>query len=32
MQRQRMDLWAQRGKETVGQIGRVALTYTHYYV
>jgi len=29
-QTQRMDLWAQSGKERVGQIGKVALKYTHY--
>ena len=27
-----MGLWTQRGKERVGQIERVALTYIHYYM
>ena len=31
-QTQRMDLWTQQGKERVGQIERVALTYTHYHM
>ena len=31
-QTQRMDLWTQQGKERVGQIERVALTYIHYHV
>ena len=31
-QMERMDLWIQQGKERVGQIERVALTYIHYHV
>ena len=31
-QMQRTDLWTQGGKERVGQIERVALTYIHYFV
>ena len=26
------DLWTQQGRERMGQIERVALTYTHYHV
>ena len=32
MQTYRRDMWTQQGKEGVGQIGRVALTYVHYNV
>ena len=31
-QMERMDLWIQQGKERVGQIERVALTYIHCHV
>ena len=31
-QRQRIDVWVQQGKERVGQIEKVALTYIHYHV
>ena len=30
MQVYKVDLWTEHGKERVGQIGRVALTYTCY--
>ena len=32
LQMQRMDLRMQRGKERVGQIERILLTYIHYHV
>ena len=32
MQTQKMDLWTQQGKESVGWAEGVALKYLHYYV
>lgn len=29
---QRVDMWTQLGKERVGRVGRVALTYVHCHV
>ena len=32
MQMQRKDMWTQRGKRRVGQMGRLRLAYTCYHV
>jgi len=32
METQNTQLWTQRGKEKLGQVEKVALTYIHYYM